>query len=162
MIPSRLRGFVVGLGLCLIGTAGLAEPECRDDRLSLRGDWGKVHFRVEIADDEAERARGLMMRESMPRGAGMLFVFEESRPVSFWMENTLIPLDMIFVDESGKVMRVHHEAIPGDRSQIPSGGPVRFVLEINGGMARALGISEGSEMRHPSISQKDAVWPCSP
>ncbi len=159
MIRSR---FAWTICVLLIATGGMAEQGCREDRVSLRGDFGAVHFRVEIADDEEERARGLMMRESMPRGAGMLFVFERNMRVSFWMENTLIPLDMVFVDETGRVTRVHQEAIPGDRTQIPSGGPVRYVLEINGGLAAALGITAGSEMRHPSISGDGAVWPCSP
>ena len=138
-----------------------AETPCHQERVSLRGENGEAHFRVEIADDEEERARGLMMRESLSAGAGMLFIFEKSRPVAFWMENTLIPLDMIFVDETGRVVRVHHEAIPGDRTLIPSGAPVRYVLEIRGGLARALGIEAGDAMRHPSISSDDAVWPCS-
>jgi hypothetical protein len=159
MIRSRVAGTICAM---LLATGSIAGPACREDRVSLRGAFGEAHFRVEIADDEESRARGLMMRESLPRGAGMLFVFDRSRPVSFWMENTLIPLDMVFVDETGRVTRVHHEAIPGDRTQIPSGGPVRYVLEINGGLAALLGIGAGSEMRHPSISGSDAVWPCSP
>lgn len=158
----KLSAIIAPLALCAAAWSAQAGETCRDDRVSLRGPWGEVHFRVEIADDVDERARGLMMRESLGRGAGMLFVFEQSRPVSFWMENTLIPLDMIFVDESGTVVRVHDEAVPGDRTQIPSGGPVQYVLEINGGLARAIGISPGSEMRHPSISATTAVWPCSP
>ncbi|WP_243612991.1 DUF192 domain-containing protein [Shimia aestuarii] len=155
------RGLVAGVWLLLSVTGGAAETTCREDRVSLRGAWGQAHFRVEIADDETERARGLMMRESLPRGAGMLFIFDRTRPVSFWMENTLIPLDMLFIDEAGAVVRIHHEAIPGDRTQIPSRAPVRYVLEINGGMADALGITVGSEMRHASISESNAVWPCS-
>ena len=158
----RLPVIAAALMFCAAAWAAQAGESCRDDRVSLRGSWGEAHFRVEIADDADARARGLMMRESLSRGAGMLFVFEESRPVSFWMENTLIPLDMIFVDESGTVIRVHDEAVPGDRTQIPSGGPVQYVLEINGGLARAMGIAAGSEMRHPSISAVTAVWPCSP
>lgn len=153
--------FFGAFALCLGALPGLADTLCRDDRVSLRGDWGEAHFRVEIADDEEERARGLMMREALSAGAGMLFVFEQSRPVSFWMENTLIPLDMIFVDEAGRVARVHENAVPGDRTLIPSGVPVRYVLEIGGGLARAFGIGQGTEMRHPSISQTGAVWPCS-
>lgn len=158
MIRQRILG---AFALCLAGMPGLADTLCRDDRVSLRGEWGEAHFRVEIADNEEERARGLMMREALSAGAGMLFVFEQSRQVSFWMENTLIPLDMIFVDEAGRVARVHENAIPGDRTLIPSGAPVRYVLEIGGGLSRAFGIGPGTEMRHPSISQTDAVWPCS-
>ncbi|MCW9043762.1 MAG: DUF192 domain-containing protein [Pseudopelagicola sp.] len=151
-----------GVAVFMSALPSLAGDACRDDRVSLRGDWGEAHFRVEVADDAQERARGLMMRETLSQGAGMLFVFDETRPVSFWMKNTLIPLDMLFVDEAGVVTHLHHNAVPGDLTQIPSGGPVQFVLEINGGLARKLGISAQSEMRHPSILQSNAVWPCLP
>jgi uncharacterized membrane protein (UPF0127 family) len=76
------------------------------------------------------------------------------------MKNTLIPLDMIFADETGRVTRVHANAVPGDTTPIDGGNDVRFVLEINGGLAKRLGIVPGAEMRHPSIPQDGAVWPC--
>ena len=137
-----------------------AQPACREDTVHLRGAWGQALFRVEVADTEEERARGLMHREQMSSGAGMLFVFERTGPVSFWMENTLIPLDMLFVDEAGTVTHIHHQAQPMDRTPINSQGDVRYVLEINGGMAEAIGLTTGSELRHPSILQEGAVWSC--
>ena len=147
--------------LMVIGSmAWAAETACRADRIELRGDFGLAAFRIEVAQTPDERARGLMFREYMAAGAGMLFVFEQTGPVAFWMENTLIPLDMIFVDEGGTVSHIHHNAIPHDRTPIPGGDAVRYVLEINGGMARALGIDVGAELRHPAILQKAAVWPC--
>lgn len=134
---------------------------CSDDRVELRGDWGSVRFRVEIADDVQERSQGLMHVEEMARLAGMLFIYERPQRVSFWMENTLIPLDMIFVDENGLVLNVHSNAIPLDRTPIPGGSDdIIYVLEINGGMAEDLGISAGSQLRHPSVPQDDALWPC--
>jgi len=139
-----------------------AAETCRDDRVELRGTWGRAAFAVEVADTEATRALGLMHRPSMPRFSGMLFVFDPPPgPVSFWMENTLIPLDMLFIDPTGRVGHVHHQARPLDRTPIPGGSDdVLYVLEINGGMARRMGIGPGTEMRHPRIDPSLAVWPC--
>ncbi|HBM57622.1 DUF192 domain-containing protein [Salipiger marinus] len=144
------------LAFALIGQG--AQAACRDDTVWLRGDWGSASFRVEIADDAASRAQGLMHVEEMPASAGMLFVYEREAPVSFWMKNTLIPLDMVFADAQGRVVSVHDRAVPGDLTPIPSGAPSQFVLEINGGLADQLGIVPGSEMRHPAIAEP--VWPC--
>ena len=91
-----------------------------------------------------------MFVEDLPRGEGMLFAYNSPQPVAFWMRNTLIPLDMIFLSPEGVVTRVHERAVPGDETPIPGGDEVQFVLEINGGLARALGIAEGSEARHPA------------
>ncbi|MFC7703516.1 DUF192 domain-containing protein [Plastorhodobacter daqingensis] len=140
--------------------ASAAQADCREDRVDLRGPWGAARFSVEIADDDASRARGLMFRESLPARAGMLFIYETPRRAAFWMRNTLIPLDMIFVDETGRVARVHHEAIPHDETPIEAGENVLLVLEINGGLAAQLGISEGTELRHPRLARDIAVWPC--
>ena len=138
-----------------------AAAVCREDRVELRGDWGSVRFRVEIADDPRERAQGLMNVEEMAPLEGMLFIYERPQAVSFWMENTLIPLDMIFVDRDGLVLNVHSNAIPLDRTPIPGGSPdIVYVLEVNGGMAESLGIDAGSQMRHPSVAPNAALWPC--
>lgn len=102
-----------------------------------------AQFSVEIADTEAERARGLMQRAQMPATHGMLFVYPNPRPVAFWMHDTLIPLDMLFIDAQGMVVRIHENARPLDETPIPSGAPVQFVLEINGGEARARGLVAG-------------------
>ena len=162
---GAVSGRRAGLALALVGLlsaagwVGTARAGCSTDEVELRGDWGSARFSIEIADDSAERAQGLMYREKMPRSAGMLFVFEQPGPVSFWMRNTLIPLDMIFADARGVVRRVHSRAIPGDETPIEGGTDIRFVLEINGGMAQAMGIAVGSELRHPAIGAA-AVWPC--
>jgi len=137
-----------------------AEDVCRDDIVQLRGDWGSVRFTVEVADTADERSQGLMFREEMARGAGMLFVYEYPQRASFWMKNTILPLDMLFVDERGVVTRVHHDAVPGDLTPIPGGDKVFAVLEINAGLAAQYGIGEGSEMRNPAFAGHDPVWPC--
>ncbi|MCV2864688.1 DUF192 domain-containing protein [Defluviimonas sp. WL0075] len=141
-------------------SASAAFAGCSDDVAELRWDGGSARFRVEIADSPEERARGLMYRESMSSGAGMLFVFDRPREVGFWMKNTLIPLDMLFVEPDGRVAKVHENAIPHDETLIPGGANIAYVLEINGGLARRLGISEGAELRHPAMDQGRALWPC--
>lgn len=137
-----------------------AQAACREDVIGLRGDWGQAQFTVEVADDEDERAQGLMHRKDLARSAGMLFVYDQPRTVRFWMKNTLIPLDMIFADASGTVRRIHHRAQPHSERLIPGGSDIKYVLEINGGMAAMLGITEGSQLRHPSIGGDGAAWPC--
>jgi uncharacterized membrane protein (UPF0127 family) len=134
--------------------------ECRPDRVDLRGDWGTARFTVELAQTREEISVGLMNRPSMPASAGMLFVYEAPRAAYFWMKNTLIPLDMLFVSPEGVVSKVHENAVPLDETVIPGGDNVQYVLEINGGMAARLGIAAGSELRHPSIPASRAAWPC--
>ncbi|MBY6200085.1 DUF192 domain-containing protein [Maritalea mobilis] len=150
----------MAVALAVFVSTPSANAACSDDRVELRGDFGTVRFRVAVADDPRERSQGLMHVPEMPRMSGMLFVYERPQSVSFWMANTLIPLDMIFADETGVVTRIHENAVPLDRTPIPGGDGVQFVLEINGGMARQLGIDEGDELRHPSVSGDLAVWPC--
>lgn len=116
-------------------------------------------FNIELADDPKERSLGLMNRKSLPQSAGMLFAYEKPQAVSFWMRNTLIPLDMIFMDATGRVTHIHENAIPLDETGIPGGDDVQYVLEINGGLARRLGVEVGSELRHPVIGEA-AAWPC--
>ncbi len=149
----------VALMLVLAAAGPLeAAGACRDDTVWLRGPFGEARFSVDLADSPQERSRGLMFVERMPASRGMLFVYPDARPVAFWMKNTLIPLDMIFADGQGVVVRVHENAVPGDLTSIPSGAPAQFVLEINGGLARQLGIAPGAELRHPAI--EGAAWPC--
>ena len=101
-----------------------------------------------------------MFREALARNAGMLFVYDAPRRAAFWMKNTLVALDMIFADGSGRVTHVHHNAIPGDLTPIDGGEGVQFVLEVNAGLAGMFGIEAGTELRHPAIGPQ-AQWPCS-
>ena len=153
-----LLAVVLGAGILGAGPAGASA--CRDDQVQLRGDFGQAAFGVEIADTDEERAQGLMHRPSMSRFSGMLFVFDAPQRAVFWMENTLIPLDMLFIDAAGVVQRVHSNAIPLDRTGIDGGFGIQYVLEINGGMAERLHLGEGAEIRHPAIAQDTAAWPC--
>lgn len=146
-------------GLALHPVPVLAEAACATGRVDLRWPGGSESFAVELADDAAERAQGLMFRESLDPAAGMLFVYETPRRAQFWMKNTLVPLDMIFADVTGTVTRVHSNAVPGDLTAIDGGFGVAFVLEINAGLAERLGIVPGAQIRHPSVGPA-AAWPC--
>jgi uncharacterized protein len=106
-----------------------------------------VHaFSVELATNTAERAVGLMYRKELPEGRGMLFDFHEDQPVQFWMHNTYISLDMIFIAGDGRVARVAENAKPMSDELIPSGRPVRAVLEVVAGTARKFGIAAGDRV----------------
>lgn len=154
-----LRRLTLGLAVSLLWPA-LAIAACAPDRVDLRGAFGTVRIEVELALTASEQARGLMFRERMPKLEGMLFVYPAERDVSFWMRNTLIPLDMVFVDEAGVVVRIHENAVPLDETPIAAGAPTLAVLEINGGLARRLGLQPGDELRSPALPQDIAAWPC--
>ncbi|MFN7178725.1 DUF192 domain-containing protein [Hyphomonas sp.] len=113
----------------------------------------KTHaFTVEIASTPEEIQQGLMFRESLAPDAGMLFDFGQSRPASMWMKNTLIPLDMLFMDETGRVVAIARNAVPRSTRSLGPGVPVRAVLELPGGRARELGIVPGDIVKHPIFS----------
>jgi hypothetical protein len=127
--------------LVLAGVAG--GRAAGDDTLKIISKSGTHSFSVELATNELERAKGLMFRKELPDGYGMLFDFHTEQQTSFWMHNTYIPLDMIFIKADGHVLRIAENAKPQSDDLIPSGGPVRAVLEVIGGTARRLGIAPG-------------------
>jgi uncharacterized membrane protein (UPF0127 family) len=149
---------IVALAFVLPGPAMAAV--CAPDQLDLRWEGGQAHLSVEIADDAAERAKGLMFREKMSASAGMLFIYDKPQQVAFWMKNTLIPLDMLFIGADGVVRSVHDMAVPGDETPIPGGSDIQYVLEISGGLAKRMGLEAGAEMRHPALAQETARWSC--
>ncbi|MBB5721680.1 hypothetical protein FHS72_001292 [Loktanella ponticola] len=153
-----IKPIAAALLLMMSGTGAIAAT-CTDDVARVVGDFGQANFKVDIADDDAERAQGLMFVESMPTLGGMLFVYEGPRRATFWMRNTLIPLDMLFAAPDGTVLRIHENAIPGDETTIDGGDGVLAVLEINGGLSARLGITAGAVIQHPSFGA-DAVLPC--
>ncbi len=163
--PARARGalacicgVLVAIVVVLCAPRAVAEA-CDFEAVTLRGDWGQARFTVEVVDTPETRAQGLMFREHLPRRGGMLFLYDAPQPVSFWMRNTLIPLDMIFVGADGVVTRVHENAVPMDETPIPGGQEVQAVLEVNAGIASMFGIAPGTEMRHEAFGA-DAAWPC--
>jgi uncharacterized membrane protein (UPF0127 family) len=106
-----------------------------------------VHaFEVEMAITPEEKEHGLMFRKELPAGHGMLFDFQFDQPVAFWMKNTYIPLDMLFIRSDGRILRIAENTEPFSERNIPSGGPVRAVLEVIGGTAKKLGIAPGDRV----------------
>lgn len=136
------------------------QAACAPTEVLVKGAFGEVSFSVELADEPDERAQGLMHRSYMARGAGMLFVFERPQPAAFWMKNTFISLDMLFVDEKGVIRKIHENAVPLDETPILGGEGIFAVLEINGGLSARLGIAPGDAIQHPAFSQQFAAIPC--
>jgi uncharacterized protein len=110
---------------------------------------GVRNFSVELATTDAELERGLMFRSELPEGRGMLFDFKQDQPLSMWMKNTPLSLDMIFIRSDGSVIRIAENTKPQSTTTISSGGPARAVLEVVGGSARKLGIAPGDRVVHP-------------
>jgi len=150
---SWLSRAAIALAAALVWAAAvtLAEPALADalESLTISTATGDHAFSVEIAATPEKRERGLMDRRFMPMDRGMLFEFERDGPVAFWMKNTYIPLDMVFIARSGKVTRIVDRAEPMSETAIPSGGPCAAVLELNGGVAAEIGLRVGDGVRHP-------------
>ena len=134
--------------------AALALAGCRDRGpvAVIRGPGGAVEVSLEVAATPAERERGLMYRTSLADGRGMLFVFDEDRNHSFWMKNTLIPLDMLFIARDGTVVGIHANATPQSTADIAVGMPSRYVLEVPGGWAARHGISAGARVEFRRVN----------
>jgi uncharacterized membrane protein (UPF0127 family) len=110
---------------------------------------GKHRFKVEVAETPAQMSQGLMYRRSLAPDAGMLFDYKEPTAATMWMRNTLIPLDMLFVDAQGRIVNIHQRAVPQSLDVIAAAAPVRAVIELNGGTAARLGIAPGDQVVHP-------------
>jgi uncharacterized membrane protein (UPF0127 family) len=148
------RRTVVAIALCAIACASRT-PEAAaspTSRVVVETRAGARHaVRVELARTPAERARGLMERRELAPDAGMLFLFDETSDHAFWMKNTLIPLDMIFAAEDGRIVGIVARAIPGDLTARGVGAPSRYVLEVNGGWAQAHGVAPGDRLRFENV-----------
>jgi uncharacterized membrane protein (UPF0127 family) len=127
---------------------GLANFE--KDVLTLETAEGQqIVFQVEIARTREELMQGLMYRRKLAPDAGMLFLYPRPRRVAMWMKNTLIPLDILFLDRMGRIRHIHERAVPGSLQSIGPDQKVAAVLEINGGAVKRLGIAEGDRIDHP-------------
>ena len=122
------------------GQAAETEP------LTVITQTGRHDFKVEVMATPADRARGLMYRKSVPEGTGMLFDFQYEQPVSFWMKNTYVSLDMIFIRENGAIARIASDTTPLSEDVVPSGVPVRYVLEVVAGTAKRLKMQPGDKV----------------
>ena len=117
--------------------------------LTIVGASGEHKFTVEVATTPQQTEQGLMFRRSLAPDAGMLFDFPEPTMAMMWMKNTLIPLDMLFVDAGGHIVNIHQRAVPGALDTIAAAAPVRAVIELNGGTASHLGIHPGDHVLFP-------------
>ncbi len=156
-LESRPLGRRLFVGFPLVFVAATARAQSGDPEADIKYDRSSlvivtagrdIKFDVELALTEPQREHGLMFRKSLGAYEGMLFDFYREMPVTFWMKNTLIPLDMVFIAADGTVRHVHANATPLSTDTIPSEYPVRAVLEINGGTARLLGIKPGDKVKH--------------
>jgi uncharacterized protein len=110
---------------------------------------GRHRFKVELAETPAQMTQGLMFRTSLAPDAGMLFDYKEPTAATMWMSNTLIPLDMLFVDAHGRIVNIHERAVPQSLDIIAAAAPVRAVIELNGGTTSRLAIEPGDQVVHP-------------
>jgi uncharacterized protein len=138
---------LAALSVLVLPCAGVAEA-AELQPLEIASKNGVHVFAVEMASTPEEQAKGLMFRRQLPEGQGMLFDFHKEQPTSFWMKNTYIPLDMIFIRGDGRILRIAENTVPLSETLVPSGGPVRAVLEVIGGTAKQLGIAPGDRVGH--------------
>jgi uncharacterized membrane protein (UPF0127 family) len=145
-----MRAFIAFTAVLLASAFMLGSAQALDrNTVEIASRTGVLVFSVEIAATEPEREKGLMYRKSLPEGQGMLFDFQREQEVGFWMKNTYIPLDMIFIRGDGRIAGIAHDAQPLSEKVISSGVPVRAVLEVKGGTARRLGIEPGDRVANP-------------
>jgi uncharacterized membrane protein (UPF0127 family) len=153
MTDSNRRALVFGIAMSALAPAlASAQPagiSFTKSELFIESGGKRHHFTVEFADTDERRALGLMYRTQMAPDAGMLFDFKKDQDVAMWMRNTRIPLDMLFITRDGRVANIAQRAVPFSEATIPSAGPVRAVLELNGGTAEKLGLKPGDRVIHP-------------
>jgi len=144
----------VGLALAWQSVSSGPSAAAGTQSLEIISKTGVHVFSVEVVDTPEGRERGLMFRKELPEGQGMLFDFKEDQPVAFWMKNTYVPLDMIFIRGDGRIQRIAENTEPLSERLVPSGAPVRGVLEVVAGTAKKLGITAGDRVAHPIFSAK--------
>ncbi|TWI92715.1 hypothetical protein JM93_00259 [Roseibium hamelinense] len=155
-MPRRFKVFSIffacsGFLSALLLHAQALDVPLRTEQLAISTESGELLFTVEVAEKDIERSRGLMFRTEMPSDTGMLFVFERQGQRYFWMKNTPLPLDIIFITNDGEIVHIAKQTTPFSEDIIPSREPARYVLEINAGLSDELGIKAGDKVTGPSI-----------
>lgn len=153
---KRAVGLVLLLGLLAASPA--ADAACSPDRIEFQTEAGVVAFGVEVVDTPESRARGLMFRTEMAADRGMFFVFDRAAQRAFWMKDTPLPLDILFLNRRGVVCSIAVATTPYSLDQIPSRCAAQTVLEVNAGVAAATGVKVGAPARHPAIEAP--AWAC--
>lgn len=144
-----LRRFFLVLPLLLAALPAWALENFGASELTIQTAGGPQKFSIELALSDAQMEQGLMFRRGMPADAGMLFDFKTPTNVTMWMKNTVIPLDMLFLDPRGRVIDIHERAVPYSTDVIASKLPARYVVELNGGTVARLGIKTGDRVTSP-------------
>lgn len=160
-MTGRLAAALAGAALLLPLPAAWAGQACAPETVAVAGSEPPVAFTVEVADEDAERAQGLMFRREMAPDRGMIFLYPDEAPRFFWMKNTYLPLDIVFFDAGGRVVHVAENTTPFSERTISSRAPAMGALEINAGLAAAHGIGPGTVLVHPAFA--DAApeeWRC--
>ncbi|HEY3909907.1 MAG TPA: DUF192 domain-containing protein [Stellaceae bacterium] len=151
-MSTRRAVLLLALLLATAGSGGAAEPppgQAATAQLTIVSASGRHRFTVEIAETPAQMEQGLMFRRSLAPDAGMLFDFKVPTVATMWMHNTLIPLDMLFVDQQGLIVNIVQRAVPQSDATIAAAAPVRAVIELNGGTTARLGINPGDRVLYP-------------
>jgi uncharacterized protein len=149
-MPCLRPQILLLLVLCLMALPALAQqPPLPKEPLTVVTAGGPRKFMVEVTRTPEQMEEGLMFRRSMPLDAGMLFDFKQPTVATMWMKNTLIPLDMLFVDEHGRIVNIAANTVPESLAVIAAAAPVRVVIELNAGVARMLGIKPGDRVEFP-------------
>lgn len=154
MIDTAKRTAVAAVLSAVIAAAGVAAAQ-QTERvpLTIETAGGPHSFQVEVASTPQERATGLMWRQKLEAAHGMLFDFGSDRPVAMWMKNTYIPLDMLFIGSDREIKNIARRTTPLSERTVQSAEPVRYVLEINGGLAEELGVRPGDTVSSPAIGE---------
>ena len=140
------------ISLALFCTLAVADP-VRSELTLVTQAGERFIFQVEIADTDAGKRQGLMFRDQLEKKHGMLFLYQPAKEVAIWMKNTLLPLDIVFIDAAGSIVKIERDAEPLSETSVRSGTPVRAVLEINGGMTGFLGVAAGGRVEYAPL------WP---
>jgi|SRR5579872_6318986 len=148
-----LRRHLIVLALLLVALPAWALEKFDTSELTIMTADGPHKFTIELALTDAQMEQGLMFRPSMPADHGMLFDFKAPTKVMMWMKNTIIPLDMLFLDERGRVIDIHEQAVPYSTDVIAAKTPARYVIELNGGTVARLGIKPGDQVTSPYFAK---------
>jgi uncharacterized protein len=148
-----LRRHLLVIALLLAALPAWALENFATSELTIQTAGGPQKFAIELALSDAQMEQGLMFRRSMAPDAGMLFDFKSPTNVTMWMKNTLIPLDMLFLDSSGRIIDIHERAVPLSTDIIAGKAPARYVIELNGGTVARLGIKPGDQVTSPYIGK---------
>ena len=153
----RTVGFLLSVGLIGFAFTWQAAGQIpklqtfEKGKLTIKTKSGHHDFKIEIARDPRQQAQGLMFRRRMAADAGMLFLYRYPEPARMWMKNTYIPLDLIYIDQTGKIVGSHQRAVPHSLEVITSKQPVSAVLEVNAGTVSRLKVAIGDRVLHPAF-----------